>query len=80
MGNGQNWDGVTTADTMKLPTTMRAWVLGDPDELTLVDKPLPAPERAEALVRIDAVAICATDLEVISYGTPAVVEGGKPIQ
>ena len=78
MGNGQNWDGVTTADTMKLPTTMRAWVLGDPDELTLVDKPLPAPERAEALVRIDAVAICATDLEVISYGTPAVVEGGKP--
>ena len=78
MGDGQNWDGVTTADTMKLPTTMRAWVLGDPDELTLVDKPLPAPESAEALVRIDAVAICATDLEVISYGTPAVVEGGKP--
>lgn len=78
MSDGQDWDGVTTADTMKLPTTMRAWVLGDPDELTLVDKPLPVPEGAEALVRIDAVAICATDLEVISYGTPAVVEGGKP--
>jgi L-iditol 2-dehydrogenase len=30
------------------------------------------------LVRIDAVAICATDLEVIQYGTPAMVEGGKP--
>ena len=52
--------------------------LGDPDELTFVDKPLPIPGRAEVLVRIDAVAICATDLEVISYGTPALVEGGKP--
>ena len=29
-------------------------------------------------MRIDAVAICATDLEVISHGTPAMVEGGKP--
>lgn len=58
--------------------TMRAWVLGGPDELRLVDKPKPAPGRGEALVRIDAVAICATDLEVISYGTPALVEGGPP--
>ena len=57
---------------------MRAWVLGDPDELTLSERPVPVPGRAEALVRIDAVAICATDLEVISYGTPAMIEGGKP--
>lgn len=78
MDDGQLWSGVTTADSMVLPDEMRAWVLGDPDELTLTHKPLPVPGRAEALVRIDAVAICATDLEVISYGTPAIVEGGKP--
>ena len=46
--------------------TMKAWVLGDPGQLTLVDKPVPSPGVAEVLVRIDATAICATDLEVIS--------------
>ncbi|QIZ82597.1 zinc-binding dehydrogenase [Thalassovita gelatinovora] len=62
----------------ELPDTMRAWVLGGPDELSLQSKPMPVPGRAEVLVRIDAVAICATDLEVISYGTPAMIEGGAP--
>ncbi len=74
----RNSKGVTFADAMPVPDTMKAWVLGDPDELTLIDKPVPMPGRAEALVRIDAVAICATDLEVISYGTPAIFEGGPP--
>jgi L-iditol 2-dehydrogenase len=78
MDDAKAWAGVTTAAKMDLPPLMRAWVLGDPDQLSLVEKPLPVPGRAEALVRIDAVAICATDLEVISYGTPAMVEGGKP--
>lgn len=61
-----------------LPDTMRAWVLGDPEELTLVEKPIPKPGRAEVLVRVDAVAICATDLEILTYGTPAMIEGGAP--
>ena len=78
MDDAKAWAGVTTAASMDLPPSMRAWVLGDPDQLSLIEKPLPVPGRAEALVRIDAVAICATDLEVISYGTPAMVEGGKP--
>jgi threonine dehydrogenase-like Zn-dependent dehydrogenase len=30
------------------------------------------------LVKIDAVAICATDLDVISHGPPALIEGGLP--
>jgi 2-desacetyl-2-hydroxyethyl bacteriochlorophyllide A dehydrogenase len=30
------------------------------------------------LVRIDAVAICATDLEIISHGPPAMIQGGLP--
>jgi len=69
---------VTTSSSMPVPKTMKAWVIGDPDELILVEKPVPVPSRAEILIRIDAVAICATDLEVIHYGTPALIEGGPP--
>jgi L-iditol 2-dehydrogenase len=57
---------------------MKAWVLGNPDELLLRDKPTPVPRRAEVLVRIDAVAICATDLEIIHGGSPAIIQGGLP--
>ena len=57
---------------------MRAWQLGNPGELTLVEKQVPTPGSAEVLVRIDAVAICATDLEVIAHGPPALIEGGQP--
>lgn len=74
----KGWKGVTLAGDMPVPTEMRAWVLGDPEELSLTTKPVQPPGRAEALVRIDAVAICATDLEVIKYGTPAMIEGGAP--
>ena len=70
--------GVTVSDSMPVPETMNAWVIGDPDELIQVEKPVPIPSRAEILVRIDAVAICATDLEIIHYGTPALIEGGPP--
>lgn len=69
---------VKTSDIMPVPDTMKAWVLGDPEQLTLIDKPVPVPGRAEALVRIDAVAICATDLEIMTYGTPALIQGGPP--
>ena len=42
------------------------------------DKPVPVPKKAEVLVRIDAVAICATDLEIIYHGPPASIQGGLP--
>ena len=57
---------------------MKAWVLGGPEEMFLVDKPVPQPAAAEVLVRVDAVAICATDLEILRHGVPAMVEGGLP--
>ncbi|MDB5621715.1 MAG: alcohol dehydrogenase [Devosia sp.] len=69
---------VRTHEDFPIPETMKAWVLGDPGQLTLVDKPVPAPKKAEVLVRIDAVAICATDLEIIAHGPPAMIEGGAP--
>src|ERR1700753_2479742 len=71
-------DNVKTSPDFPIPETMRAWVLGDPDQLTLSTKPVPVPKRAEVLVRIDAVAICATDLEIISHGPPAMIRGGQP--
>lgn len=70
--------GVTTTPELPVPDQMRAWVLGDPDQLLLRTKPTPAPTRAEVLVRIDAVAICATDLEIIHSGSPASIQGGLP--
>src|SRR5262249_15217167 len=70
--------GVKTSPDFSVPDRMKAWVLGDPGELALKEKPVPTPRRGEVLVRIDAVAICATDLEVIAHGTPAMIRGGLP--
>jgi 2-desacetyl-2-hydroxyethyl bacteriochlorophyllide A dehydrogenase len=70
--------GVKTNANMPVPDTMRAWVLGDPGQLQFTEKPVPVPKRAEVLVRIDAVAICATDLDVIAHGPPALIQGGLP--
>ena len=70
--------GVKTSSNVPVPAQMKAWVRGGPDELFLRDKPTPVPGRAEVLVRIDAVAICATDLEIIHSGSPASIQGGLP--
>ena len=64
--------------SFKIPDNMKAWVLRDPDVLELVRKPVPKPGIGEVLVRIDAVAICATDLEIINEGSPALIEGDLP--
>src|SRR5499426_382056 len=65
-------------NAFNIPKTMKAWVLGRPDELHLVEKPVPEPGRAEVLVRIDAIAVCATDIEIIKHGLPAIIDGGPP--
>src|SRR5271163_2608261 len=70
--------GVKTAPEFPIPDMMKAWVLDDPGQLSLTEKPTPVPGRAEVLVRIDAVAICATDLEIIHHGPPAMIQGGQP--
>jgi L-iditol 2-dehydrogenase len=70
--------GVKTDPVYPVPDTMKAWVLGDPEQLSLVQKRVPVPKKAEVLVRVDAIAICATDLDVISSGPPAMIQGGLP--
>ena len=66
------------SEQLVIPDEMKAWVLGDPQELTLTEKPVPEPGPAEVLLRVDAVAICATDIEIIHHGPPAMIEGGLP--
>lgn len=69
---------ISATNQYPIPATMKAWVLGAPDELSLVQKPVPEPSAAEVLVRIDAIAVCATDIEIISHGLPASIEGELP--
>lgn len=66
------------SNAFPIPATMKAWVLGDPGEIKLVEKPVPEPGPAEVLVRIDAIAVCATDIEIIKHGLPAIIDGGEP--
>ena len=54
----------------EIPETMKAWVLGDPGVLTLEEKPVPQPKKSEVLVKIDAVAICATDWKSLKTDHP----------
>ena len=71
-------DDIKISKKYSLPKQMKAWVLKSPNELELKTKAIPTPGYSEVLVKIDAVAICATDLDVISYGPPALIEGKKP--
>tara|TARA_S200000501_G_scaffold319713_1_gene314126 strand:+ start:1154 stop:2287 length:1134 start_codon:yes stop_codon:yes gene_type:complete len=71
-------NNVKMSNKYPIPDQMKAWVLKNPNELELISKKVPIPGHSEVLVRIDAVAICATDLDVIGYGPPAIIEGGKP--
>ena len=64
--------------SLAVPQTMKAWVLDNPGELRMVQKPVPQPGPAEVLVRIDAIAVCGTDIEIIHKGLPAIIEGGPP--
>ncbi|HTY68099.1 MAG TPA: zinc-binding dehydrogenase [Alphaproteobacteria bacterium] len=70
--------GVDRSNQFPIPDRMKAWVLGGPEQLSMVEKPVPQPAAAEVLVRIDAIAVCATDLEIIKHGPPALIQGGLP--
>src|ERR687891_595838 len=78
MALGQMDSIARQSNQLQVPKTMKAWVLGGPEELSLVDKPVPQPGAAEVLVRIDAIAVCATDIEIIRHGVPAMIDGELP--
>lgn len=70
--------GSTQEKSFTVPKTMKAWVLDGPEQLRMTEKPVPEPGPAEVLVRVDAVAICGTDVEILTHGLPAWIEGGLP--
>ena len=78
MTSAQIDPSATQTNQYRVPETMKAWVLGGPEELALVEKPVPRPGAAEVLVRIDAIAVCATDIEIIRHGVPAMIDGELP--
>jgi L-iditol 2-dehydrogenase len=61
-----------------IPDTMKAWALFGAGDLRPVSKPVPRPGTAEVLIKIGAVAICGTDIEIYRKGLPAMIEGGSP--
>jgi L-iditol 2-dehydrogenase len=69
---------VTQGNEFAVPASMRAWVLDDPGQLRLTEKPVPQPGPAEVLVRINAIAFCDGDIRIITRGPPALIEGGLP--
>ena len=71
-------EAVKTSKVFPIPDKYKAWVLDDPGELRLTEKPMMAPGKAEVLVRIDAISVCGTDLEIMYKGLPAMIEGGMP--
>src|SRR6202030_4527511 len=83
-GTGRKTMATARADTSPrsnqypIPDKMKAWVLGGPEELSLIEKPVPQPGPVEVLVRVDAIAVCATDIEIIRHGVPAMIDGGLP--
>lgn len=50
---------------------MKAVVIEKPGHVTLVEKPIPNPPAGFARVKVQAAAICATDLEVLDGNIPA---------
>ena len=58
----------STTNDYDVPETMKAWVLGDPHEMKLVEKTVPEPGSSEVLVKIGAIAVCHTDIEVLHHG------------
>jgi L-iditol 2-dehydrogenase len=66
------------AVSTRIPETMNAWALFGPGDLRAVTKRVPQPGPAEALVKIEAVAVCGTDIEILRNGLPAMIEGQLP--
>ena len=56
---------------MSLPSRMRAVVFERPGEFTVTDVPTPRPGRGEALVRVRAAMVCATDQKILAGKFPA---------
>src|SRR2546429_1080865 len=71
-------DAGSRGNQYPIAASLKAGVLGGPEELWVVEKPVPEPGPTEVLVRVDAIAVCATDIEIMRHGVPAMIDGGLP--
>ena len=55
---------------MDVPRTMKAAVLYGQGDLRVVERPVPTPGYGEALLRVEAIAICGSDPAIIAHGFP----------
>lgn len=69
---------VIRAGISAIPETMKAWVLFGPGDLRPTNKRVPRPGFAEVLIKVEAAAICGTDLEILQHGLPAMIDGRSP--
>ncbi len=53
-----------------IPTKMRAAVLFGPDDLRVVERPVPTPGPQDVLIKVAACAICGTDLKITHHPFP----------
>jgi 2-desacetyl-2-hydroxyethyl bacteriochlorophyllide A dehydrogenase len=54
-----------------IPATMRAAVLFGPNDLRVVEKPVPTPDEGEVLVKVAMCGTCGTDLKIQTHPFPS---------
>ncbi len=61
----------------QLPDKMKALVLFAPDDVRMVEKPVPKPGSGEVLIKVAACGICGTDAKIIHKGIPRMPAYGE---
>ncbi|WP_258358722.1 zinc-dependent alcohol dehydrogenase [Moorella sulfitireducens] len=61
----------------QIPEKMKALVLFGPNDVRLVEKPVPKPGPGEVLVRVASCGICGTDVKIITKGMPKMPPYGE---
>lgn len=67
---GTTRDEAVASPTSRIPDTMQAAVLFGPNDLRVVERPVPRPGPQKALIKVAACAICGTDLKITSHPFP----------
>jgi L-iditol 2-dehydrogenase len=66
-------DSITDGrDAIAIPATMKAAVLRGIDQMAVEDVPVPKIDDHSALMRVEAVCICGSDIRILHHGNPRV--------
>ena len=63
---------IETLNATVIPTTMKAVVLRGIDQMAVEDLPVPEIDADSALMRVEAVCICGSDIRILHHGNPRV--------